>query len=263
MLADRTILVTGAYSGVGFACAEACLKQGAKVIIHARVKDELDAAVAKLGPNAAGVHGDLLEPGMPAQLTERAIDKFGKLDGLVNNAASVARSTIETIDADHLAQVFKINVSVPLLLIQAALPHLKAGKNSAIVNIGSINAYTGATKLLAYSASKGALMTATRNLGDALAARGVRVNQINLGWTWTENEHKVQLSEGQPENWADLAPKSLVPRGKLTQAEEAASHLVFWLSSASAPANGQVYELEQFPLIGRYIAPVASSGGAD
>ena len=152
-----------------------------------------------------------------------------------------------------------INVSAPLLLIQAALPHLEAGGNSAIVNIGSLNAYTGASKLLAYSASKGALMTATRNLGDALAERPVRINQINIGWTWSENEHKVQLSEGQPENWAELVPKGLVPRGKLTQPEEVAAHVVFWLSAASAPANGQVYELEQFPLIGRYIAPRADN----
>jgi NAD(P)-dependent dehydrogenase (short-subunit alcohol dehydrogenase family) len=263
MLANRTILITGAYSGVGFASAQACIKASAKVIVHARTKEDLDGALAKLGADAAGVHGDLIEPGMPARIVQQAAEKFGRLDGLVNNAASVSRSTIETIDADSLAKMFAINVSAPLLLIQAALPHLEAGRDSAIVNIGSINAYTGATKLLAYSASKGALMTATRNLGDALAARGVRVNQINLGWTWTENEHKVQIAEGQPDNWADLAPKSLVPRGKLTQQEEAASHVVFWLSSASAPANGQVYELEQFPLIGRYIAPMPSPGGAD
>jgi NAD(P)-dependent dehydrogenase (short-subunit alcohol dehydrogenase family) len=256
MLTDRTILVTGAYSGVGFACAEACLKAGAKVIIHARTRDEMEGAVTKLGANAAGVTGDLLEPGAPARIIEQAAEKFGGLDGLVNNAASVSRSSIETIDADHLAQMFAINVSAPLLLIQAALPHLEAGSNSAIVNIGSLNAYTGASKLLAYSASKGALMTATRNLGDALAERAVRINQINIGWTWTENEHKVQLSEGQPENWADLAPKTLVPRGKLTQPDEVAAHVVFWLSASSAPANGQVYELEQFPLIGRYIAPM-------
>lgn len=259
MLSDRTILITGAYSGVGFACAQACLKGGAKVIIHARTKNELDGALAKLGANAAGIYGDLLEPDIPARIIDEAVGKFGRLDGLVNNAASVARSTIETINAAHLAEIFAINASVPLLLIQAALPHLEAGKDGAIVNIGSINAYTGASKLLAYSASKGALMTATRNLGDALAERAVRINQINIGWTWTENEHKVQLSEGQPENWADLAPKTLVPRGRLTQPEEVAAHVVFWLSAASAPANGQVYELEQFPLIGRYVAPMPSS----
>ena len=259
MLADRTILITGAYSGVGFATARACLNAGAKVIIHARTKVDLDGALAKLGPNAAGVQGDLTEPGVAPRLISEAVERFGSLDGLVNNAATVDRSTIETINAEHLATMFAINVSAPLLLIQAALPYLEAGKDSSIVNIGSINAHTGATKLLAYSASKGALMTATRNLGDALATRGVRVNQVNLGWTWTENEHKVQIDEGQPENWAELAPKSLVPRGKLTQPEEAASHVVFWLSSASAPANGQVYELEQFPMIGRYVAPMPAS----
>ena len=258
MLADRTILITGAYSGVVFAGAQACLKAGAKVIIHARAKDDLDHALSKLEPgtNAAGVYGDLQDPDVPAWIIKEAAGKFGKLDGLVNNAANVTRSTIETVDAAHLAKMFAVNVSAPLLLIQAALPHLEAGKDGAIVNIGSINAHTGASKLLAYSASKGALMTTTRNLGDAFAGRPLRINQINIGWTWTENEHKAQLSEGQPENWADLVSQTLVPRGKLTQPEEVAAHVVFWLSAASAPANGQVYELEQFPMIGRYIAPM-------
>ena len=251
-LTGRVVLVTGAYHGIGYACAEACLAAGASVMVHARREEDLPGALARLAsPNAAGVAGDLKAAETPKQIVAQTVEHFGRLDGLVNNAALLTRSNIEAISYDHLQEMFAVNVTAPLLLIQAALPHLDTPQGGAVVNIGSINAHCGAPHLLAYSATKGALMTATRNLGDALGGHNVRVNQINVGWTLTENERKIQRAEGQPEDWLDRLPREFAPRGTILMPEEIGAHTVFWLSPASAPANGQVYELEQYPLIGR------------
>lgn len=252
MLDDRTILITGSHSGIGFAIAEACIAKGANVVIHARKPADLEGALAKLGERAAGVIGDLSDPEAPARIVGEAAKAFGRLDGLVNNAAMLNRSTITDLDAAHIDGMMAVNLRAPLLLIQAALPFLEAAPGGGtVVNIGSINAHCGAPNLLAYSAAKAAMQTATRNMGDALGGRPIRINQINVGWTLTENEHRLQISEGQPENWLEKLPPEFAPRGMILKPEEVAAHAVFWLSSASAPATGQVYELEQYPVIGR------------
>jgi NAD(P)-dependent dehydrogenase (short-subunit alcohol dehydrogenase family) len=251
-LSNRVILVTGAYSGIGFACAKACIDAGAEVAIHARRAEELPRALEQLGQRASGVTGDLSDGGTPQALIAEVLHRHGRIDGLVNNAAMLTRSTIETVTHDLLQAMLAVNVVGPLLLIKAALPYLERAVNGGtIVNIGSINAWCGAPNLLAYSASKGALMTATRNLGDALGGRNVRINQINAGWTATETEHKLQLAEGHGEDWQAHLPKEFAPHGRLLEPREVAAHVTFWLSPASAPVTGQVYELEQYPILGR------------
>ena len=128
-----------------------------------------------------------------------------------NNAAFVTWSDIESTDPDYFRKVLDVNLVAPLSLIQAALPDLKANKGS-IVNIGSVNAHCGEPTLLAYSASKGALTTLTRNLGDSLMQEyGVRVNQVNPGWVLTENEAARKQEHGLKEDWyKDLALVNLV-----------------------------------------------------
>lgn len=252
MLEDRVYLITGSHSGIGNAVAKACLEAGARVAIHARTHDELDNGMAKLEAGAVGFVGDLLDDDTPSALVNQTVSSFGRLDGIVNNAALIDRSTIEDVSSEHLDAMFRVNVTAPLLLIQAALPHLEESPGGgSIVNIGSINAYCGAPNLLAYSASKAALMTSTRNLGDALGGRNVRINQINVGWTLTENERVLQRAEGRPEDWTEHLPAEFAPHGRLLRPQEIAAHAIFWLSDASRPATGQVYELEQYPIIGR------------
>lgn len=251
-LSGRVILVTGAYAGIGFACAQACIEAGADVMVHARRAEKLPRALARLGRKAAGLAADLRQPASPGAMVSEVIARFGRLDGLVNNAALLTRSSIETITHQHVQDMLAVNVTAPLLLIQAALPHLEnAPGGGAVVNIGSINAWCGAPNLLAYSASKGALMTASRNLGDALGGRRVRVNQVNVGWTATETENDLQIGEGHGEQWQAHLPPEFAPTGRLLRPEEVAAHVVFWLSGASAPATGQVFEFEQYPVIGR------------
>ena len=94
-------------------------------------------------------------------------------------------------------------------------------------------------------------MTLTRNLADALAQEGIRINQINPGWVLTPNEYKAKIKDGLPENWPDIVPRSLVAGGRLLKPEEVAHFAFMFLADEAALINGAVVELEQHPIIGR------------
>ena len=252
MLRDRVILVTGSGAGIGFATARVCKEYGAKIVLHGPDAVQMDDAAKQLGSDVFTITSDLSEPSSPQFIVDSVIKEFGRIDGLVNNAARLDRCTIETMTDDLFDKMLDINLRAPLKLIQAALPYMKAQNSSAsIVNIGSTNAHCGAPNLLLYSATKAALMTATRNLADCLVPNLVRINQLNVGWTLTEGEHMLQLAEGRPEDWLDNIPHQFAPSGTIMRPQQIAEHVAFWLSQRSAPVTGQVYEVEQYPLIGR------------
>lgn len=248
-LKDKVIIITGSTTGIGEAIARRCVVEGARVLLHGRDQARGEQLVAELG--TAALHlDDLADPAAPQRLVDAALNAFGKLDGLVNNAAYIVRSNLQTTDATLFDKVMAINVRAPMLLIQAAIEPLKQSRGS-IVNIGSINAYTGEPRQLAYSMSKAALMTMSRNLANVLAADHVRVTHFNVGWVITPNEYQLKMSEGLPPGWSDKPNPEDVPTGCMTQPDEIAPHAVFWLSDESRPISGSVIELEQFPIIGR------------
>lgn len=255
LLKDKVVLVTGSTTGIGAGIAKLCQAEGAKVMIHGRDESRAKEMVQAFGKDkAAYVISDLsaTDSSVCQKLIAATVKQFGRIDGLVNNAASLARSDIDNITAEKLDAQYYINIRAPLLLSQAAVKAFRQQKsNGAIVNIGSINAYCGQADLLGYSLSKGALMTMTRNLGNVLNTENIRVNQLNVGWTLTENESGIKESEGFPKNWEQKIPKTYAPSGRLLRPEDIARHVVFWLSDVSAPANGVVYEVEQYPMIGR------------
>ena len=250
LLKDKVIIVTGSTTGIGEAAARRCAAEGARVLVHGRDRARGEKLVASLG-NAAALHvDDLSDAEAPQRIVESALSAFGKIDGIVNNAAWVVRSNLDTTDAKLFDRAMAINVRAPMLLIKAAIPHLKRTAGS-VVNIGSINAYTGEPNQLAYSMSKAALMTMSRNLANVLAADRVRVNHFNVGWVLTPNEYQLKITDGMPPGWSELLPAEFVPTGKMTTPEQVAAHVAFWLSDESRPFTGTVLELEQYPFIGR------------
>ena len=251
-LQHKSILVTGSTTGIGKAIAKRCVAEGARVVIHGLEADWAEQVLREVGTENAVVHiGDLSVEGACARLVASAVAAFGKLDAVVNNAASVVTSNIQTTDAGFLERVFRVNTVAPFLLIKEALPHLSATRG-CVLNIGSVNAYSGEPNLLAYSMSKGALMTMTRNLGDSLHREyGVRVNQINPGWVLTETERLRKQEHGLPEDWYKGLPEVYAPAGRILKPEEIAAAAAYWLSDECGPVSGQVMDLEQHPFIGR------------
>jgi NAD(P)-dependent dehydrogenase (short-subunit alcohol dehydrogenase family) len=254
-LQDKVIIVTGSTTGIGRAIAERCVKEGARVLVHGRNRSEGTAVVAGLDGKAVLHCDDLADPDSSARIVQAALQAFGRIDGLVNNAAAIVRSTLESTSAAFFDSVMAINVRAPLLLIQAAMPELRH-RHGAVLNIGSINALSGEPALLDYSISKGALQTLSRNLANAHAETGVRINHFNVGWVLTPNEDALQRKLGQPADWSSKVPRQYAPTGRLIAPAEIAAAAVYWLGDESRPINGSVLELEQYPMIGRNPAKV-------
>ena len=251
-LQNKVIIITGSTTGIGKAIAIKCVAEGAKVVIHGLEEAWGKEVVEQLGAENAVLHiDDLANDGVAERLIYVALREFGKLDAIVNNAAIVASSNLETTDKAFMQRLLNVNTIAPFLLIKAALPHLTE-QHGCVLNIGSVNAYSGEPNLLAYSVSKGALMTLTRNLGDTLhRENGVRVNQINPGWVLTETERERKKEHGLAEDWYADLPAVYAPAGRILWPHEIAAAAIYWLADESGPISGQVVDLEQHPFIGR------------
>jgi NAD(P)-dependent dehydrogenase (short-subunit alcohol dehydrogenase family) len=257
-LNDQVILVTGSTTGIGKAIALGCLAEGAAVVFHGlepqlaqELESELREQIAAPADRWAVLIEDLSRRGSCQGLVEQAVARLGRLTGLVNNAAFIPFTDLQTTDEDLFLQTIRVNTLAPFLLIQAAWPHLQQSRGS-VVNIGSVNSYCGEPNLLPYSISKGGLTTLTRNLGDTLMQRaGVRVNQINPGWVLTENEQRRKRDHGLGDDWEAALPRVFAPAGRIFRPAEIAAAVIFLLSAEGGPISGQVWDLEQYPMIGR------------
>ncbi len=254
-LKDKVIIITGSTMGIGKAIAIKFVSEGAKLVIHGLEKELAENLRNILGKENCIFHvEDLSNDGCSDRLVLLAIKKWNKIDGIVNNAAMVINSNIDNTDEKLLNEVLKVNTFTPFFLIKSALPYLTKSKGS-VLNIGSVNAWSGEPNLLAYSISKGALMTMTRNLGDSLHRKNkVRVNQINPGWVLTEKEIERKKNHGLKHDWYKNLPNIYAPSGRILLPEEIASLATYLLSDESGPVSGQVIDLEQYPMIGRNIS---------
>jgi NAD(P)-dependent dehydrogenase (short-subunit alcohol dehydrogenase family) len=250
-LQNQAILITGSTTGIGAAMARRFVAEGAHVILHGRDVARGEALLEELGAeNAAFIAGDLADEHHPEQLAAAAVECFGRIDALVNNAAFTTRAHIADTDTAFFDRMLAVNLRAPFMLIRGLLPALKKTQG-CVLNIGSVLAHCGQSNLVAYSISKGGLMTLTRNLADTLGPDRVRVNQMNVGWTLTDNEIATKRADGLPENWPDTLPAYAVPSGQLLTPEGIAEAAIYWVSPVSRPISGTVFEAEQYPMIGR------------
>jgi len=250
-LHDRIILITGSTTGIGAAMARRFVEEGARVILHGRDAARGESLRRELGADrTAFLTGDLADAECPEELAAAAVACFGGLDAVVNNAALTARADVTETDVAFFDRMIAVNLRAPLMLVRALLPALRKSQG-CVLNIGSVLAHCGQANLLAYSVSKGGLMTLTRNLADALGPERVRVNQMNVGWTLTDNEYATKRADGLPENWPDTLPAYAVPSGQLLTPEGIAEAAIYWVSPVSRPISGTVFEAEQYPMIGR------------
>lgn len=187
-LAGKKAIITGGDSGIGKAVAIAFAREGADVLISylEEHEDAQDTAkyVEQAGRKAVLVPGDISEEAHCQHIVQRAVEEFGQVDILVNNAAfQMARESVQDIPSEEWDKTFKTNIYAMFYLVKAAEPHMKPG--STIVNTTSVNAYKPSPMLLAYAATKGAIQNFTANLGQILADKGIRANCVAPGPVWT------------------------------------------------------------------------------
>lgn len=237
-LAGKVAIVTGGDSGIGRATAVLFAREGAKVAI-AYLEEHDDARITRDACEAEGVEvllsaGDLGDPDHCRGLVDAVIEKWGRLDVLVNNAGEQhPDEDVTEITAEQLQRTFQTNMFSMFYLVQAARPHLQSG--AAIVNCTSVTMYKGAPILLDYSATKGAITAFTRSLSENLVADGIRVNAVAPGPIWTP----LNPCGGQPpENMDDFGEDT--PMGRPGEPNEVAPAFLFLACDDSSYMSGQV-----------------------
>jgi NAD(P)-dependent dehydrogenase (short-subunit alcohol dehydrogenase family) len=237
-LQGRAAIVTGGDSGIGRAIALAFAREGADVALSYLEAEESDAeetarVVADAGQRAVRVPGDISDRAQCARVVRQAVDSFGRVDILVNNAAyQMTFDGIDTIPDDLLLHTFKTNIIAMFWMVQEALPHMKEG--SAIINVASIQAYQPSPPLLPYATTKGAIVTFTKGLAQELIERGIRVNAVAPGPVWTP----IIPASMEGEKAATFGASS--PTGRPGQPAELAPAFVFLASGESSFVNGEI-----------------------
>jgi len=187
-LKDKVALITGGDSGIGRAVAVAMAREGAKIAIvyleeHKDANETAEAVEAE-GSQAIKIAGDVADEKFCRNAVEKTVKEFGRLDILVNNAAEQHETDdIREIKAEQIERTFRTNIFSFFFMAKHALRHMKKG--GSIINSSSVTAYQGHKTLLDYSATKGAIVTFTRSLSEALVKDGIRVNAVAPGPIWT------------------------------------------------------------------------------
>jgi NAD(P)-dependent dehydrogenase (short-subunit alcohol dehydrogenase family) len=248
-LSGRVVIVTGGTQGVGEAVAVHAAKADAQgVVICGRQRDKGSQVVEKiqdLGTAALYVPADLSIVDDCRQVVSAGVEKFGHIDGLVNAAADTNRGTLEETTVEFWDYLFAVNVRAPFLLSQECVRIMQASQRpGSIVNVLSVAAYCGLDILTAYSATKGALQTLTKNVANSQRKHRIRVNGINLGWTDTPAEHDVQRKQGSPADWCEQAERKS-PFGRLLKPDDVARLCLYLLSDDSGILTGSVIDYSQ------------------
>lgn len=245
-LAGKVVLVTGAAQGIGFACARMAAAEGASVVLGDVQKERGEEAAAKIqkeGGNAFFHFTDLTEEGQCVALVDATVKKFGKLNGLVNNAGWFPRARLEETTTELWEKVMHVNLRSAFYVTKFAVPRMREAKGGSIVNMGSINGIQGLPNLVAYAAAKGGLLSMTRTLAGALAADRIRVNFVIPGWIATEGELKIQKGEGRGIEDLEKAGKRL-PLGRMQTVEDAAYAAIYLLSDEAAQVTAAVLNVD-------------------
>jgi len=236
--AGRVAIITGAYRGLGRAAAERLHERGASVAVNVRDRERVEERARAIGERAIAVPGDLAQPGVAEEIVRATLERFGRVDILVNNAAMARSTRFPELSAEEWRQALEVNMTAPFLLIQAALPAMKAQGYGRVVNVSSsagrqVSTLGGAH----YTASKAGMLGLTRAAAKELGKFGITVNAVCPGMIDTE----LTREHASPELLERLAASYPVPR--LGTALEVADLICFAASEAAGYITGASFDI--------------------
>ena len=249
LLPDAVVLISGGTQGVGAGVARAAVREGAAVVVTGRRREPGEALVRELretGGTAEYVPADVADVDRARASVTAAVERFGRVDCLVNAAGLTSRGTLLDTTPELFDQHIAVNLRGPFFLMQAVVADLlRRGRPGTIVNIISSAELGGQPYLAPYVAAKAGLAGLTRNAAHAHRFDRIRINGIDIGWTETEGENVVQRAfHAAADDWAERAAENL-PMGKLGQVDEIADFVVFLLSARSGVVTGSVIDWDQ------------------
>lgn len=240
-LSGRVAIVTGGSRGLGRAMALGFAKAGASVVVASRKVDACQAVVDEieaLGGTGLAVAVRMQEAADLTALVAATVERFGRIDVLVNNAATVLDSTLEALDLDRFVGAQTVNLFGPMFLVKEAAPHLAASGHGSVINISSIAAARATPTRYLYPPIKAALVQATKSMAAHLGPQGVRVNAIMPGTFLTDMVKKAYDDE------ARARTSKTIPLGRLAEPDEIVAPALLLASDAGSYLTGEVLVLD-------------------
>src|SRR5215203_6103256 len=236
-LPERVAIVTGAARGIGFAIAQRLSRAGASVVLADIDEESVVAAVERLRERGAEAVADITKPEEVGVMVERAIDAFGKLDVLVNNAGITGRdASLSEITDEDWERVLKLNLTATFYCCRAAIPRMREQRSGAVVNVASISGKEGNPNMIPYSVSKAGVICLTKALAKEVIHDGVRVNCVAPAVIETP-----LLEQLGPDAIEYMTTR--IPMGRMGRAEEVAAVVHFLASDDASFVTGQCYDV--------------------
>ena len=248
--AGKIAVVTGAAQGIGEATARLLAERGVAGLLltdrNAEKGEAVTASIIASGVQASFIAADLADMTAVETVIQAADARYGRVDILANIAGLTDRGTVFDTTPELWDKMFAVNVRAPFFLMQAALRVMERERIAgAMVNIISVNAHGGTTFLTPYSASKGALVTLTKNFAHSVSNRRIKVNGLNIGWVDTPGEHvTLKRFHGAAEDWLETAEKGR-PWGRLMKPDEVARAVAYLASDESGLMTGSIIDFDQ------------------
>jgi 3-oxoacyl-[acyl-carrier protein] reductase len=234
----RVAIITGAARGLGRAAAERLHERGASVAINVRDRQRAESVARSIGERTLAVPGDIAAPGVPDEIVRLTLERFGRVDILINNAALARSTRFHNLSAEEWREALEVNLTAPFLLTRAVLPAMKAQRYGRIVNISSTAGRTVSTLGGAhYTASKAGLLGLTRAAAKELGQYGITVNAVCPGMIDTE----LTRETASPELLHRLATSYPIPR--LGTPLEVADLICFAASEAAGYITGASFDI--------------------